>query len=248
MSAYPTTVTRLVFPDQINHHGTLFGGESLSMMASAAAICATRRARNAVVLAHSDAVDFTAPIAAGSIAEAEATVARVGRTSISINVTLHGEDLLSGLRHGASRGSFVFVAVDEHGRPTEVRANGDEPDTRRAETSTTELVRPGQTNHHGSLFGGELMRLLDAVAFIAATRHVRLPLVTAQSERIDIQAAVAVGELVHLEAEVAETRFTSLVIQASAEAEQPITGVTRPCTRARFVMAPMRHKGDSRAS
>jgi acyl-CoA hydrolase len=35
-----TTITRLVFPDQANHHGTLFGGEALSMLASAGAIAA----------------------------------------------------------------------------------------------------------------------------------------------------------------------------------------------------------------
>lgn len=247
MSAPTITLTRLVFPDQLNHHGTLFGGETLGMMASAAAICATRRARNPVVLAHAGAVDFVAPVAAGSIAEVEAAVAGVGRTSITVEATLRGEDLLSGARLVASRGRFVFVSVDGRGRPTEVRATGSDPEIRRAETSTTELVRPGQTNHHGTLFGGELMRLLDAVAFIAATRHVRLPLVTAGCERVDIQGKVDVGELVHLQASVSETRLTSLVVEASAEAEEPIERLTRPCTRARFVMVPMKAGADGSA-
>lgn len=240
MRVATTTLTRLVFPDQLNHHGTLFGGETLGMMASAAAICATRRARNPVVLAHAGAIDFVAPVPAGSIAEAEAAVASVGRTSIAVEATLRGEDLLSGARLVASRGRFVFVSVDDHGQPIEVRATDSEPETGRAETSTTELVRPGQTNHHGTLFGGELMRLLDAVAFIAATRHVRLPLVTAGCERVDIMGTVEVGELVHLQAAVSETHPTSLVVDASAEAEEPIEGLTRPCTRARFVMVPLR--------
>ncbi len=97
---------------------------------------------------------------------------------------------------------------------------------------------PGQTNHHGTLFGGELMRLLDALAFIAATRHVRLPLVTARSEQTDFHSPVAVGELVDLRAAVAEIRRTSLVIEVEATAEEPCTGHIRPCTRARFVLAP----------
>ncbi len=75
-----TTITRLVFPDQTNHHGTLFGSEALSMMASAAAICATRRARNPVVLANSGSIDFIAPVPAGSIVEATAGIQAVGHT------------------------------------------------------------------------------------------------------------------------------------------------------------------------
>ncbi len=58
MTGAATSIVRLVFPDQTNHHGTFFGGEALSMMASAAAICATRRARSPVVLANSGSIDF----------------------------------------------------------------------------------------------------------------------------------------------------------------------------------------------
>lgn len=246
MTNATTVVTRLVFPDQLNHHGTLFGGETLATMATAAAICATRRARNPVVLAHAGAVDFVAPVAAGSIAEAEAVVEHVGRTSISVAATLRGEQLLTGLRLLACRGRFVFVSVDRRGRPTRVRGmpartESSEAGADEAEASSTELIRPGQTNHHGSLFGGELLRLLDAVAFVAATRHVRLPLVTAGCEQIDIEGAVGVGELVRLEASVSETRPTSLVVEAVAEAEHPIEGVRRRCTTARFVMVPPRN-------
>jgi acyl-CoA hydrolase len=243
MSETSTIVTKLVFPDQLNHHGTLFGGETIATMASAASSCAARRARNPVVLAHAGALDFVAPVAAGSIAEAEAVVERVGRTSITVVATLHGEHLLSGLRLLACRGRFVFVSVDRQGRPRRVRGRPAEPEAREAEASSTELIRPGQTNHHGSVFGGELLRLLDAVAFIAATRHVRLPLVTAGCEQIDIEGPVGIGELVRLEASVSETRLTSLVVEAVAEAE-PIEGVRRPCTTARFVMVPPR-QGDA---
>lgn len=241
MNDASTIVTRLVFPDQLNHHGTLFGGETISTMASAAAICATRRARNPVVLAHAGALDFVAPVAAGSIAEAEAVVERVGRTSITVTATLHGEQLLSGLRLLACRGRFVFVSVDRGGRPTPVRDGPLAPGARSAEATSTELIRPGQTNHHGSLFGGELLHLLDALAVVAATRHVRIPLVTAGCEQVDIEGSVGVGEVVLMKASVSETRLTSLVVEVAAEAEHPVEGIRRPCTTARFVMVPPKH-------
>lgn len=238
MSAQSTTITRLVFPDQTNHHGTFFGGEALSMMASAAAISAVRRAHNPVVLARSDAIDFVAPVPSGSIAEVEAQVERVGRTSLVVAATLHAEDLLTGLRRRAASGHFVFVAVDGNGAPTPVGPSDWRPAPGFSGTRTTELVRPGQTDHEGRLAGGELMRLVDALAFIAATRHVRLPMVTARSEQIDFDAPVGVGELVALDASVTETRRTSLVIAVSVVAEQPRSGYRRPCTQARFVFAP----------
>lgn len=231
----------MVFPDQTNHHGTLFGGEALSMMATAGAIAATRRARRPVVLASSGTIDFHAPVPHGSIVDVAARVARVGRSSLQVEVDLDAEDLLSGDRRRSTTGRFVFVAVDELGKPVPVEAVATEGDDATSETTrTTELVLPGQTNHHGTLFGGEAMRLLDATAFVAATRHARRPLVTARSEQIDFRSPVSVGELVHVQAAVVETGRTSLVVEADAAAENPLTGERRHCTRGRFVMVTAR--------
>ena len=53
------------------------------------------------------------------------------------------------------------------------------------ETRIVEMVFPNQTNHHGTLFGGDALRLMDMPAFVTAPRHARHPVVTASSERID---------------------------------------------------------------
>ena len=44
-------LAEIVFPDQTNHYGTLFGGEALEMMDKAAFIAASRLSRTAVVTA-----------------------------------------------------------------------------------------------------------------------------------------------------------------------------------------------------
>lgn len=36
-----------------------------------------------------------------------------------------------------------------------------------------DMVFPGDTNHHGTLFGGVALAHMDKVAFIAASRHGR---------------------------------------------------------------------------
>ena len=187
------------------------------------------------VLARSDAIDFVAPVPSGSIVEVEAQVEEMGGRRWWSAQRLHAEHLLSGLRRRSTTGRFVFVAVDEDGAPIPVGADEWRPIARAASsTRTTELVRPGQTDHEGRLAGGELMRLLDALAFIAAARHVRLPMVTARSEQIDCDTPVGIGELVALNARVTETLKTSLVIDVSVVAEHPRSGFTRPCTQARF--------------
>ena len=45
-----TCFIEMVFPEQANHYGTLFGGAALSLMGKAAFVAATRRARQAVVM------------------------------------------------------------------------------------------------------------------------------------------------------------------------------------------------------
>jgi acyl-CoA hydrolase len=46
----------------------------------------------------------------------------VGRTSLTVEVELWAENLLSGDRRRATSGRFVFVALDDQGRPTPVRS------------------------------------------------------------------------------------------------------------------------------
>ena len=111
---------QIVFPNQANHYGTLFGGEALRLMDEAAFIAASRWARQTLVTVSSERVDFRAPIHAGELVETVARVVKVGRTSVTVEIELYGEDILSGDRRLATRGHFVFVAVDANGRPTAV--------------------------------------------------------------------------------------------------------------------------------
>jgi acyl-CoA hydrolase len=39
------------------------------------------------------------------------------------------------------------------------------------ETRIVEMVFPNQTNHYGTLFGGDALRLMDMAAFVTASRH-----------------------------------------------------------------------------
>jgi acyl-CoA hydrolase len=103
-------MVEVVFPQFLNHHGTLFGGQSLRMMDTAAFVAATRHARKTMVTVGVKEVAYESPVRHGEIVEITASVTATGRTSVTV------EELLSGLRHRTGHGRFVFAAVDAHGR------------------------------------------------------------------------------------------------------------------------------------
>jgi len=108
----------MVFPNQTNHYGTLFGGHVLRLMEQAAFISASRYCRSTVVTACSERVDFHTPVRQGQLVELVARVVAVGRISMTVGVELFAEELLSGRRQLCTRGRFVLVGLDRRGRPT----------------------------------------------------------------------------------------------------------------------------------
>ncbi len=113
-------LVEMVFPEQTNHYGTLFGGQALALMDKAAFIAASRYSRRAVVTASSEKCDFHCPVRQGQLIELYARIVATGRTSMTVEVELHSEDLLSGARQLATRGRFVMVALDEFGKSAPV--------------------------------------------------------------------------------------------------------------------------------
>lgn len=117
-----TRFVEIVFPEQANHYGTLFGGTALNLMSKAAAIAAARRAGSSVVMASSDKVNFHMPILVGQLVELCARVVRVGRSSMTVTVDVIAETIGKPDRKLAMQGSFEMVAVDADGRPTPIAA------------------------------------------------------------------------------------------------------------------------------
>ncbi|MCK0195301.1 acyl-CoA thioesterase [Ancylobacter sp. 6x-1] len=99
-----------------------------------------------------------------------------------------------------------------------------------------DIVFPGATNHHGTLFGGAALALMDRAAFIAAARHGRVDFVTASCERIDFIAPARLGDIVETTARVIRAGRRSLGVAVELVAEAPLTGERRRCTSGVFNM------------
>lgn len=125
MDAIDPNVTRfveIIFPEQANHYGTLFGGTALSLMSKAATIAGARRAGANVVMAASERVDFHLPIPVGQLVELCARVERIGRSSMTVKVDVISETIRTHERELAMCGHFEMVAVDDDGRPVPIDA------------------------------------------------------------------------------------------------------------------------------
>ncbi|HEX7067532.1 MAG TPA: acyl-CoA thioesterase [Candidatus Limnocylindria bacterium] len=116
-------LAELIMPNHTNHHGNMFGGHALGLMDHAGWVAATRCARLNMVTVASDRVEFKVPVRAGQLVELVAKVSKVGRTSVTVGVDMYAEDVATGDRRLATSGSFVFVAIDHHGRPTPIEAS-----------------------------------------------------------------------------------------------------------------------------
>lgn len=117
--AQPTIHSFMVFPEDMNYAGTLFGGKVLAEMDKSAAKAARRllygTACDGAVTASLDKVDFVKPAHVGDFIELSAWITRLGRTSIEIKVHVIREDHEGNLEE-ICNGTFVFVSLKE-GKP-----------------------------------------------------------------------------------------------------------------------------------
>lgn len=113
-----TRVSKVIFPTTTNHHDTLFGGSALAWMDEVSFITATRFSRKRLVTVSTEKINFTHPIPSGTIIELVGKVSRVGRTSLTVDVSIFLEDMYHEGREEVIHGQFNFVAVDDNGKPT----------------------------------------------------------------------------------------------------------------------------------
>src|SRR5262245_52012911 len=110
------------------------------------------------------------------------------------------------------------------------------PELAAPEVHRTDLVLPNQTNNFNTMFGGEVMAVMDKTAAIAALRFCRTPVVTASSERIDFRTPIHAGEIIEAVARVIYVGRTSMIVRVHIFAEHPLTGERRLCTTGYFSM------------
>ena len=103
---------------------------------------------------------------------------------------------------------------------------------RASRVETAQLVLPGLTNTHGTIFGGIMMQWIDIAGGIAAARHSGSNVVTASMDRLHFLDPVHLGEVVTLQAQVNFAGTTSMEVGVRVFAESQLTPGRRQTLRA----------------
>lgn len=107
-------------PADVNGNGDIFGGWVLSQMDIAGGIEAARVAQGRVATVAIAAMTFHQPIKVGDLVSIYGEVERIGRTSITIKLETIVQRRFDPTEIKVTEGTFVFVAIDEQGRPRRV--------------------------------------------------------------------------------------------------------------------------------
>ena len=112
----------IVFPNDANPLGNIFGGRVMQLIDIVGSIAAMRHCRNAVVTASMDRLDFVSPAYVGEILILQASVNFVARTSMEVGVKVTAENPLTGERRHTGSAYVTYVSIDKAGHPIPVPA------------------------------------------------------------------------------------------------------------------------------
>jgi acyl-CoA hydrolase len=121
----------------------------------------------------------------------------------------------------------------------EALERGDAPQGRTVLHSAVDMAQvmlPGQANPAGFVHGGELMKLMDNAAGVAAVRHCHSNVVTATVEEINFLHPVRIGSLVLVRAVLTFVGSSSMEVRVEVDTEDLSTESRNRAVTAHFVM------------
>jgi len=145
------TLTQLMEITDANIAGNVHGGVVMRLADTAAAIAAFRHTGTLCVTVSVDEMSFLEPVHVGELLTVNAAVNDVGTTSLECGVRVDAEDPLSGRRIHASSAYFVFVALDDEGRPKVVPPLDVDSDDARRRQAEAKLRRTSRMLHRAAL-------------------------------------------------------------------------------------------------
>ncbi len=114
---------------------------------------------------------------------------------------------------------------------------------RTSKTELSVLVTPDMSNFGGKMHGGELLKLLDTVAYTCAMRYSGSYVVTLSVDKVMFKEPIAIGELLVLSASINYTGRTSMEVGIRVTAENLETGKLRHTSSSYFTMVAVDKEG-----
>ena len=108
-------------PADTNGNGDIFGGWVMAQVDLAGSVLPARIAKGRMATVAVNEFIFKQPVRVGDILSFYAEIARVGRTSITVNVEVYAERFQSqGSYVKVTEANLTYVAIDDMGRPREI--------------------------------------------------------------------------------------------------------------------------------
>ena len=114
------TLRVVPMPSDANYSGDIFGGWIMSQVDIAGSIPAARLARGRIVTIAVNSFLFKQPVMIGDLVSFYAEVARVGRTSITVDVEVYAQRRSLHETVKVTEATLTYVAVDDKRRPRPV--------------------------------------------------------------------------------------------------------------------------------
>ena len=108
----------------------------------------------------------------------------------------------------------------------------------------SQVMTPQHASHYGNVHGGVIVKLVDEVAYVAASRHARCNVVTASIDSLDFKNPVHIGDVLTLRAQLTLVGKTSMEIEVYVETERVKTGETVPVATAYLTMVALDEKSN----
>ena len=87
------------------------------------------------------------------------------------------------------------------------------------EAVLAQMVLPFQANPAGNVHGGEIMKMMDSTAGVAAQKYCRTNVVTARVDELQFRRPICVGSLVTCKGQVIYTGSSSMEVFVTVESE-----------------------------
>lgn len=114
------TIQTLAMPLNTNANGDIFGGWIVSQMDLAAGVLAKRISQGRVATVAINSMTFLKPVHVGDVISCHVELVKVGNTSMTIRVEVWAFSSIKMEKYQVTEGVFVFVAIDENGKPRQV--------------------------------------------------------------------------------------------------------------------------------
>ena len=105
-------------PADANGNGDIFGGWIMAQVDLAGAVLPARIARGRIVTVAVNQFIFKQPVSIGDLLSFYATVERIGKTSVTVNVEVYAERNPANLQVvKVTEANLTYVAIDDAGKP-----------------------------------------------------------------------------------------------------------------------------------